>query len=92
MIEKALRDEDAYNAFKQSYNSMFDDGYEEGGMKFLDDGTMIDISTGERYSHDDDTGEQELLDEVPTKISSFKGNISVLAVLIRACFGRYNPS
>lgn len=70
MIEKALRDEDAYNAFKQSYNSMFDDGYEEGGMKFLDDGTMIDISTGERYSHDDDTGEQELLDEVPTKIGA----------------------
>ena len=29
--------------------------------------------------------------EVPTKISSFKGNLSVLEVLIRACFGRYNP-
>ncbi len=29
--------------------------------------------------------------EVPTKISSFKGNLSVLAVLIRACFGQYNP-
>jgi dolichol-phosphate mannosyltransferase len=29
--------------------------------------------------------------EVPTKISSFKGNISVLEVLIRACFGIYNP-
>lgn len=29
--------------------------------------------------------------EVPTKISSFKGNFSVLAVLIRACFGIYNP-
>lgn len=28
--------------------------------------------------------------EVPTKISSFKGNLSVLAVLFRACFGLYN--
>ncbi|NOT10837.1 MAG: glycosyltransferase family 2 protein [Methylococcaceae bacterium] len=29
--------------------------------------------------------------EVPTKISSFKGNLSVLEVLFRACFGLYNP-
>lgn len=29
--------------------------------------------------------------EVPTKISSFKGNLSVLEVLFRACFGCYNP-
>jgi len=29
--------------------------------------------------------------EVPTKISSFKGNLSVLQVLFRACFGGYNP-
>ncbi len=29
--------------------------------------------------------------EVPTKISAFKGNLSVLKVLIRACFGIYNP-
>lgn len=29
--------------------------------------------------------------EVPTKISTFKGNLSVLQVLFRACFGRYNP-
>lgn len=29
--------------------------------------------------------------EVPTKISSFKGNLSVLAVLVRACLGNYNP-
>ena len=28
--------------------------------------------------------------EVPTKISSIKGNFSVLQVLVRACFGRYN--
>lgn len=28
--------------------------------------------------------------EVPTKISSFKGNLSVLQVLIKACFGVYN--
>ena len=28
--------------------------------------------------------------EVPTKISSFKGNLSVLQVLFRACFGAYN--
>lgn len=29
--------------------------------------------------------------EVPTKISSFKGNLSVLVVLLRACLGDYNP-
>lgn len=29
--------------------------------------------------------------EVPTKISSFRGNLSVLGVLFRACFGWYNP-
>ena len=29
--------------------------------------------------------------EVPTKISAFRGNLSVLAVLFRACFGAYNP-
>ncbi len=29
--------------------------------------------------------------EVPTKISSFKGNLSVLQVLFKACFGAYNP-
>ena len=29
--------------------------------------------------------------EVPTKISSVRGNLSVLHVLMRACFGRYNP-
>lgn len=30
--------------------------------------------------------------EVPTKISSFKGNLSVLQVLLRACAGRYDPA
>lgn len=30
--------------------------------------------------------------EVPTKISSIKGNLSVLLVLFRACFGKYNPA
>lgn len=30
--------------------------------------------------------------KVPTKISSFKGNLSVLAVLLRACLGNYNPN
>lgn len=29
--------------------------------------------------------------EVPTKISSFRGNLSVLEVLIHACIGSYNP-
>lgn len=29
--------------------------------------------------------------EVPTKISSFKGNLSVLLVLFLACFGGYDP-
>jgi glycosyltransferase involved in cell wall biosynthesis len=30
--------------------------------------------------------------EVPTKITSFKGNLSVLQVLFRACSGFYNPT
>jgi dolichol-phosphate mannosyltransferase len=29
--------------------------------------------------------------EVPTKISSARGNLAVLGVLFNACFGRYNP-
>ncbi|MBI2286029.1 MAG: glycosyltransferase family 2 protein [Nitrosomonadales bacterium] len=29
--------------------------------------------------------------EVPTKISRFKGNLSMLEVLLRACLGNYNP-
>jgi dolichol-phosphate mannosyltransferase len=29
--------------------------------------------------------------EVPTKISAFKGNLSVLKVLFEACFGQFNP-
>ncbi|NMX38305.1 glycosyltransferase family 2 protein [Pseudomonas veronii] len=29
--------------------------------------------------------------EVPTKISSVKGNLSILSVLFRTCFGGYNP-
>lgn len=29
--------------------------------------------------------------EVPTKISSFKGNLSVLLVLFNACLGKYDP-
>lgn len=29
--------------------------------------------------------------EVPTKISAFKGNLSVLLILLKACFGAYNP-
>lgn len=28
--------------------------------------------------------------EVPTKISSIKGNISVLSILLKSCFGHYN--
>ena len=29
--------------------------------------------------------------EVPTKISSVRGNLAVLAVLVKACLGHYNP-
>lgn len=29
--------------------------------------------------------------EVPTKISSVSGNLSIIQVLLKACFGRYNP-
>ncbi|MNN77322.1 hypothetical protein D3C81_1937760 [compost metagenome] len=28
--------------------------------------------------------------EVPTKISSVKGNLSVLGILLKSCFGCYN--
>lgn len=40
----------------------------------------VELATVRRYP----------LGEVPTKISSVKGNLSVLAVLFRACFGKYN--
>ncbi|MDR8365330.1 glycosyltransferase family 2 protein [Pseudomonas sp. JL3] len=42
----------------------------------------IEIATNRRYPKG----------EVPTKISSIKGNLSVLEVLFRACAGRYNPA
>lgn len=41
----------------------------------------IEIPTIRRYP----------LGEVPTKISSFKGNLSVLTILFKACFGQFNP-
>jgi dolichol-phosphate mannosyltransferase len=42
----------------------------------------IELPTIRRYPHG----------EVPTKISSFRGNFSILMVLICACFGVYNVS
>ena len=41
----------------------------------------VEIATIRRYP----------LGEVPTKISSFKGNLSVFSVLLKACFGQFNP-
>lgn len=41
----------------------------------------VEIPTSRRYPKG----------EVPTKISSFRGNLSVFEVLLRACAGRYNP-
>lgn len=41
----------------------------------------VEIATSRRYPKG----------EVPTKISSFKGNLHVLAILFRACAGKYNP-
>ena len=41
----------------------------------------MEIATTRRYP----------LGEVPTKISSFKGNLSVLVILFKACFGQFNP-
>lgn len=41
----------------------------------------IELSTVRRYPKG----------EVPTKISAFKGNLAVLTVLFKACFGHYNP-
>lgn len=40
----------------------------------------MELATIRRYPHG----------EVPTKISSVKGNFSVLAILLRSCFGLYN--
>ena len=41
----------------------------------------IELSTIRRYPKG----------EVPTKISAFKGNLSVLKILFQACFGQFNP-
>lgn len=41
----------------------------------------IELPTGRRYPDG----------EVPTKISSVKGNLSVLMILIKTCLGFYNP-
>lgn len=40
-----------------------------------------EIATARRYPRGD----------VPTKISTFRGNLNVLKVLLQTCFGRYNP-
>jgi len=42
----------------------------------------LELSTTRRYPKGD----------VPTKISSFKGNLSVLVILLKSCSGRYNES
>lgn len=41
----------------------------------------IELPTSRRYP----------MGEVPTKISSIRGNLTVLGVLFNACLGRYNP-
>jgi dolichol-phosphate mannosyltransferase len=41
----------------------------------------VELPTSRRYPKGD----------VPTKISSFKGNLSVLQVLFKSCFGAYDP-
>lgn len=41
----------------------------------------VELATARRYPRG----------EVPTKISSVRGNLSILSVLFRACLGRYNP-
>lgn len=41
----------------------------------------MELPTSRKYPHG----------EVPTKISSFKGNLAVLMTLFRACTGRYDP-
>ena len=42
----------------------------------------IELATARRYP----------IGEIPTKISSIKGNASVFLVLLNACLGRYNPT
>jgi dolichol-phosphate mannosyltransferase len=41
----------------------------------------VELATSRRYPKG----------EVPTKISSVRGNLTVLGVLFKACFGRYDP-
>jgi hypothetical protein len=41
----------------------------------------VELPTVRRYPQGD----------VPTKISGLKGNLAVLMVLVRACFGGYDP-
>ncbi len=42
----------------------------------------LELATTRRYPKEN----------VPTKISSVRGNLALLAVLFNACFGRYNPN
>lgn len=42
----------------------------------------VELATARRYP----------IGEIPTKISSIKGNASVFLVLLNACLGRYNPT
>lgn len=43
--------------------------------------SCVEVPTSRRYPKG----------EVPTKIGGFKGNVSILRVLVRACMGAYNP-
>jgi hypothetical protein len=42
----------------------------------------VELATARRYPQG----------EVPTKISPLRGNLAVLAVLVRACCGSYDPA
>jgi dolichol-phosphate mannosyltransferase len=43
--------------------------------------SCVEIATARRYPEG----------EVPTKISAFRGNLSVMQILLKACTGAYNP-
>lgn len=69
-IEKASFDEQAYNNFKRlmAKNPDVEEGFEEGGLRLLDNGDFVDLSDGSRYRYDEETEDEEYIGKVPVEI------------------------